>query len=171
LRIRPANVADVPAMIALERDASAAAHWSRDRYEAIFVEAKFVEGTFVAAGAERQPARFAWVVEREREDSESLSGEGILAFLVAHRISAEWELENIVVAEPARRQGIGALLLSELIAHARAENAAAIFLEVRASNHQARALYRNAGFLETGLRESYYANPPEDAILCSLGLY
>jgi ribosomal-protein-alanine N-acetyltransferase len=58
-----------------------------------------------------------------------------------------------------------------LIAHARAENAAAIFLEVRASNHQARALYRNAGFLETGLRESYYANPPEDAILCSLGLY
>jgi len=94
----------------------------------------------------------------------------ILAFLIAHRIDIEWELENIVVAGTARRRGLGTLLLRELIAHARIENANGIFLEVRESNQSARALYRKLGFEEVGSRKGYYANPPDDAILCRLSL-
>jgi ribosomal-protein-alanine acetyltransferase len=94
----------------------------------------------------------------------------IIAFLIAHRIDAEWELENIVVAETARRRGLGTLLLRELITHARTENVSGIFLEVRESNQTARALYRKLGFKEVGLRKGYYANPPNDAILCRLSL-
>lgn len=160
MRVRWANLADVPAMIKLERDAPAAGHWSREQYERVFDT------------RDDSSERFAWVAEHESAKPENLSSQAseILAFIVAHRIGSEWELENIVVTEAVRRQGLGARLLSEFIAHARTEGAASIFLEVRESNHSARALYRKTGFLETGLRKSYYANPPEDAILCRLSL-
>jgi ribosomal-protein-alanine N-acetyltransferase len=162
MRVRRANLADIPAMIKLERDAPAAGHWSREQYERVF---GIPDGP--------QPSeRFAWVAEHESAKSENLSSQAseIFAFLVAHRIGSEWELENIVVAESVRRRGLGAGLLSDFIAHARSEGADSIFLEVRESNHSARALYRKVGFLETGLRRSYYANPSEDAILCRLTL-
>ena len=163
MRIRLATRSDIAAMIELERDAPVAGHWSREQYERIF---DIPDGP--------QPAeRFAWVAEHEGAKSENLTSQAseILAFLVAHRIGSEWELENMVVTETLRRRGLGARLLDEFIVHATAESAVAIFLEVRESNESARALYRKAGFLETGLRRSYYANPPEDAILCRLSLY
>jgi [ribosomal protein S18]-alanine N-acetyltransferase len=154
LRIRRAALADVPAMINLERQASTSAHWSVQQYEAMFVTSR----------GPQPSERFAWVVEDESEHFE------VLAFLVAHRMDAEWELENIVVAGSSRRRGVGTLLLGELTAHARATKGSEIFLEVRESNHSARALYRKAGFEETGIRKRYYSEPSEDAILYRLKL-
>jgi [ribosomal protein S18]-alanine N-acetyltransferase len=164
VRVRRANAADVPAMMDLERESPAAAHWSRQQYEVLFV----------ATSSQQRTQRFAWVVENDTgAQPETISSETpeILAFLIAHRVDAEWELENIVVAETARRRGVGTCLLSELVAHARAEQGSAVFLEVRESNQNARALYRKVGFEETGLRKSYYVNPLESAILCRLSLY
>jgi ribosomal-protein-alanine N-acetyltransferase len=141
-------------MMNLDRQTPAAAHWSRQEYRVLF-----------ATSSEQRPSeRFALVVEDDGDASE------ILAFLVANRIDAEWELENLVVAAVARRQGLGTRLLNEFITHVRNEKGSAIFLEVRESNQNARALYRKAGFEETGLRKSYYADPAEDAILCRLSL-
>jgi ribosomal-protein-alanine acetyltransferase len=153
LRVRRAQAADLSAMMDLDRQSPSAAHWSRNRYQALFV---------MASGQKSE--RLAWVIEVEGEQP------GILAFLVAQRVDAEWELENIVVSGGARRRGLGARLLAELVAHARAEKGGEIFLEVRESNRSARALYRKAGFDETGFRRSYYSDPPEDAILCRLKL-
>jgi ribosomal-protein-alanine N-acetyltransferase len=137
----------------LEHQSPAAAHWSPHQYEALF------------SGASGQASKvLAWLVEDENEPPE------ILAFLVARRLDAEWELENIVVAEKARRQGAGTLLLRELIRHAQAQQGSAIFLEVRESNRSARALYRKASFEEAGLRKSYYSNPAEDAVVLRLAL-
>jgi ribosomal-protein-alanine N-acetyltransferase len=154
VRVRRANPADISAMIDLEGQSASAAHWSRSQYDALFV---------TASG---QPSeRLAWVAEDE-------SGAAwIYAFLVARRVDAEWELENIVVDGTARRRGVGTLLLRELVEHAKAERGSGIFLEVRESNQGARALYQKFGFEETGLRKSYYPNPPEDAILYQLSLY
>jgi ribosomal-protein-alanine N-acetyltransferase len=140
-------------MMNLERQSPAAAHWSRRQYEDLFIAAE-----------NQKSERTAWVVEVEDETAKAL------AFLVAHQIDAEWELENIVVAESARLRGVGARLLNELLAYARAARGRAVFLEVRESNHRARALYRKAGFAETGSRKNYYVNPPEDAILYHLSL-
>jgi ribosomal-protein-alanine N-acetyltransferase len=141
-------------MMSLERQSPAAAHWSRQQYESLFV----------TATGQQRAERLAWVAEDEREAPE------ILAFLVAQRIDAEWELENIVVAATVRRQGLGTLLLSGLITHARAQKGSGVFLEVRESSQHARALYRKVGFEEAGLRKSYYSDPPEDAIVCRLRL-
>jgi ribosomal-protein-alanine N-acetyltransferase len=91
-------------------------------------------------------------------------------FLIAHEIAGEWELENIVVSEQARRRGLATRLLFELMSVARTEHALAIFLEVRESNHAARAFYQSRGFEPTGRRPRYYSDPDEDAITYRLRL-
>ena len=94
----------------------------------------------------------------------------IIASLVAQRVDTEWELENIVVAEQFRRRGIGRRLLTEFMEHARYQNGKAVFLEVRESNQNARALYGKLGFETAGVRKAYYSNPLEDAVLYRRGL-
>jgi ribosomal-protein-alanine N-acetyltransferase len=140
-------------MMALEQHSPAAGHWTQQQYKNLFESANPSQPT----------SRFALVAE----DGEPPA---IAAFLVSHNIDAEWELENIVVAESARRCGLGTLLLIELIAHARSRAGSAIFLEVRASNQAARAFYKKLGFQEQGLRKNYYAHPPEHALIYRLPL-
>jgi [ribosomal protein S18]-alanine N-acetyltransferase len=147
--IRPATFADVPLLVALERACPSAAHWTEEQYQLLF-----------QPGVER----FV-VIASPGEIPSELSG-----FLVARRIAADWELENIVVAPEARRKGYGANLLSALLAHARETNSDSVFLEVRESNVPARKLYENAGFQQSGRRKSYYTNPLEDAILYTRNL-
>ena len=144
--IRPAALADIPAMMRLVSHSATAAHWSREQYERVF-------------GGD-SPRREAWVIEETVVEG----------FLVAHEIAGEWEIENIAVAGPARRRGLGTRLLGEFLRRAQAEGATAIFLEVRESNHAACALYEKWAFIESGRRPRYYAQPEEDAIVYRLAL-
>ena len=125
-------------MLALERAAETASHWSETQYRQIF----------------SAPGRLALVAE---------SG-AIEGFLVARQIGPEWELENIVVSSAARRRGEATRLITELLDRAQAEHAEAIFLEVRESNQPARALYEKCGFMQVGLRKGYYQRPEENAV-------
>ena len=162
MRVRFATGADIPAMMELDRQTSNSAHWSRAQYDALFASAHSQSGS----------ERLAWVIEGQTNpEGENPRLAQIYAFLVAHKIDAEWELENLVVAASSRCRGLGSRLLRELIAHATRLKGSSIFLEVRESNQSARSLYRKIGFKETGLRKSYYADPLENAILYSLSLY
>ena len=58
--------------------------------------------------------------------------------------------------------------MSEFLNHAKRLAATAIFLEVRESNHAARALYDKFHFEQSGRRKSYYRDTDEDAILYRL---
>jgi ribosomal-protein-alanine N-acetyltransferase len=140
--IRPAMPADIPAMKRLAEHSATAAHWSRDQYDQIF--------------AQDLPQRLAMIVQ----DSGGLQG-----FLIAKGVLDEWEIENIAIAGPARRRGLGTRLLGEFLDHARAKGARAVFLEVRESNLAARALYEKWSFYESGRRPRYYSDPVEDAII------
>ena len=163
MRIRQATRNDIQAMTELERESPTSANWSHEHFESLF-----------RTTAPEFSKYFVLVAEDSSESSSaSASGQAspILAYLAAHRVDREWELQYIVVAKKFRRRSLGTLLLNELVEHARARDADAIFLEVRESNQGARALYRKAGFTETVLRKGYYSNPPEDAILCRLTLY
>lgn len=142
LSIRPATVADLPAMMALEKRAATAAHWSAEQYQDLLHSTESV--------------RLALVLTIENE---------VQAFMIARVVHEEWEIENIAVAAPARRRGFGTRLLGELLDMARAKSASAVFLEVRESNQAARALYERWAFLESGRRRRYYSDPVEDAIL------
>jgi ribosomal-protein-alanine N-acetyltransferase len=87
---------------------------------------------------------------------------------VAHAVAGEWEIENIAVAGPARRRGLGTRLLGEFLKLAGGERASAVFLEVRESNRAARLLYEKWSFEESGRRSGYYTQPQEDAIVYRL---
>jgi [ribosomal protein S18]-alanine N-acetyltransferase len=147
LNIRIATPADIPAIVKLERDSETASHWTDENYNSIF--------------SSSSPQRLAIVMESQG---------AIEAFVVARVFGGEWEIESIVVASGRRQRGIGSALVREVINLASAATAETIFLEVRQSNFPARALYRKMGFAESGLRESYYRDPQENAICYSFRL-
>ena len=140
MNIRLATAADVPALMALERRAVTAAHWSVADYARLF-----------AAGSQY----IALVLEEQEVE----------AFVVVRGVGTEWEIENIAVAGPARRRGLGARLLGELLERVWHAGAHHLFLEVRESNRAARALYEKWAFVESGRRKGYYQQPDEDAVL------
>lgn len=146
LSIRAATVADLPAMMAVEKHAATAAHWSAEQYEALFRAS--------------DPGRVALIMQEES---------GVQGFVIARVVGEDSEIENIAIAGPARRRGLGTRLLGELLDLAKAQGAAAAFLEVRESNQAARALYEKWAFLESGRRRRYYKDPEEDAILYRFG--
>jgi ribosomal-protein-alanine N-acetyltransferase len=154
VNIRPATVADIPALIDLERQCATAAHWTERQYRRLFQTDErllLVAETLVpiASGPEPSPD----------------STRGTLGFLIARHLAPEWELENIVVAPMARQKGLGKRLFEALLAAARETNSSSVFLEVRESNAAARTLYEGVGFEPTGRRKSYYTDPIEDAVL------
>jgi len=64
-----------------------------------------------------------------------------------------------------RRQGLGELLLCQLLEAAIAWPLERATLEVRVSNEAAIALYQKLGFAIAGRRKDYYPTPPEDALI------
>ncbi|MEM1342501.1 MAG: GNAT family N-acetyltransferase, partial [Pseudomonadota bacterium] len=84
-------------------------------------------------------------------------------------LPGEAEILTLAVQPEARRQGLGRLLVQELIAQA--TGAERVFLEVAESNQAARALYAACGFEEIGRRPGYYAysdGGAEDALVMQL---
>ncbi len=83
----------------------------------------------------------------------------------------ELHLLNITVSPDWQGLGLGWGLLQSVELMGRQRGLSQLFLEVRESNHRARALYRRYGFAEVGLRRGYYpaATGREDAIVMRLG--
>jgi len=140
-------------MIRLERQSSTAAHWGEAEYGHLF------------QAGDRSRARLALIADCELVGQVRDKAPMVVGFLIAHTVGADWELENVVVADDFHRQGIGRRLVEEFLARARQGQSQSVFLEVRESNTAARALYAKLGFHEIGRRKSYYRTPLEDAVL------
>jgi ribosomal-protein-alanine N-acetyltransferase len=96
-----------------------------------------------------------------REDAKS----PVLGYVVAWFVFDEAEIGNLAVRPECRRRGVGSALLDAALAEAARRGVAALYLEVRDSNHSARRLYESRGFVEVGRRKSYYRRPTEDALI------
>ena len=97
----------------------------------------------------------------------------LLAFALCRQILDEVELLLCATAPTCRRGGIGLELLRRAAARSRTKGAKRLFLEVRASNSAALALYRKGGFREDGRRPGYYrtiSGEEIDAITLSVDL-
>ncbi len=94
-----------------------------------------------------------------------LLAEGDAGFLVGRAVAGEAEILTLAVAPEARRRGLGRRLVARFVTQARARGAAEAFLEVAAGNAGALALYRAAGFAETGRRRAYYADGTDALVL------
>ncbi len=91
--------------------------------------------------------------------------EQVIGFVVGSHTGADWEIENVVVAEPARLKGVGSRLIGMFVSFALLQGADSVLLEVRESNTSARRFYEKQKFQEVGRRRGYYDNPSEDAVL------
>jgi [ribosomal protein S18]-alanine N-acetyltransferase len=100
------------------------------------------------------------------------AGGGIRGYAILMPVLQEAELLNIGVAAGQQRKGLGRALLLEMLDVACEKNMLRVFLEVRASNAAALALYRSTGFVGVGVRRGYYqnANGSEDAITMACDL-
>ena len=98
--------------------------------------------------------------------AKGLAGE-ILGYAVCWNIAGESHLLNIAVHSDFRGRGIGEALLMATIHQGRRAGSKQIYLEVRAANEQAQALYRKCGFVFAGIRKGYYTDTGEDALLFS----
>lgn len=80
------------------------------------------------------------------------------------------DIQTIALAESARGRGRGRGLLRSLLAEAGERGAREVFLEVRADNPVAQALYVSEGFVEIARRPNYYQPDGVDAIVMRLDL-
>jgi len=108
-------------------------------------------------------AHNAWVL---------LHNEEIIGYALMMMVLDEAHLLNLSISKAYQKQGLGRLLLEHMISIAQTLNAANMFLEVRASNISAIALYENIGFNEMAVRRGYYPahHGREDAILMGLAI-
>jgi ribosomal-protein-alanine N-acetyltransferase len=148
MRIVPARLGDVAAVLQIERAIETAPHWAESEYRGI------VGGE---AAVVRRCLFVAW------------QGVNRVGFAVGKVVGDEAELESVAVCESARQGGIGRELCVAAIAWAREQGAAVMDLEVRAASGGAIALYKGLGFHELGRRARYYSDPVDDAILMRLG--
>lgn len=97
----------------------------------------------------------------------------LLGYFVAMKGVDEVHLLNITVAPAYQRQGWAPVMLEALVIWARGQGAHWLWLEVRAGNARAKAVYERFGFGQVGVRRNYYpaaADAREDALVMSLAL-
>lgn len=94
----------------------------------------------------------------------------IVGYVLFWFLPEEVDIHNIAVHPDFRRQGIGRLLLEQVIDSARRQERLRVTLDVRFSNAPAQNLYRSFGFVIRGLRKGYYSDNGEDALVMALEL-
>ena len=148
IAIRAMALQDLDAVLALESSIAEAPHWNRVMYEKVVNE---------KLGAVASGVRHGAFV--------AMSGERLVGFIVAARVLEVCEIESIVVAGDARREGVGRALLEAISNWAATGGAERLQLEVRAGNLNAIRFYERAGLVNQGVRRGYYRDPEEDAVL------
>jgi ribosomal-protein-alanine N-acetyltransferase len=139
-RIRPAEPADLGALVALDQVCFGASAWSSDSWAEEFARLNDDRVVLVA-------------------DEGAVVGYVVLLVPVA--LEDPVDLLRIAVAPDERRTGIGGQLLINALEWCAGRT---ILLEVAAGNDSARALYRRFGFGEISRRRGYYAGG-EDAVI------
>ena len=148
--VRPMEPPDLDRVMEIAQGLETAPHWPRAAYQ----EALEPHSTVRRIALVAVPA----------------AAQAVVGFAVASLVADQAELELIAVAPEAQRSGIAQSLFLALIEELKRAAANEILLEVRVSNHPAVSLYRALGFLQIALRQSYYIDPPEDAVLMRLAL-
>ena len=167
-RVDPMRVADLPAVMEIER-VSFTAPWTINafEYELHYNEAAryFVarkNGRTERAGTGKI-ARPFWARWLPVEPSAQTPRDPVLGYGGFWKMVDETHISTIAVAPQYRRRGIGELLVIAMIEASQAIGAKLMTLEVRKSNTSAQALYRKYQFEIAGERKRYYSDNGEDA--------
>lgn len=119
-------------------------------------------GHFIDAMASGYACQLLWAAQQ------------LLGYSIAMPGVQEAHLLNLTVAPAHQGQGWARVLLDRLDLWARSQQAQQLWLEVRASNLRAQAIYTAHGYRHVGLRKRYYPGENgarEDAIVMQLPLW
>ncbi|MGV8969765.1 MAG: ribosomal protein S18-alanine N-acetyltransferase [Microbacteriaceae bacterium] len=147
-QMRRAAVSDLDAIMSIETPVFGSDAWPRH-----------------AMASELNSAHTYYLVAHRVDTPAVIEG---YAGLLAPSGSGQGDIQTIAVAESARRTGLGRLLMLTLVAEARDRGATDVFLEVRADNPSARAMYLALGFENIAVRPQYYQPDGVDAIIMQL---
>lgn len=89
----------------------------------------------------------------------------VAGFCAFWLVADQAHINNLAVRPELRGRGLGTHLLESILSEARHLGATSLTLEVRRSNVPARRLYAKAGFHEAAVRQNYYTQPVEDALV------
>ena len=95
----------------------------------------------------------------------AMEEEQVVGYAGMWHVVTEGHITNVAVSYEYRQQGIGNLLVEQLIADAVEKEMIGITLEVRMNNAAAQKLYHKYGFKPEGIRKNYYADTHEDAVI------
>jgi ribosomal-protein-alanine N-acetyltransferase len=75
------------------------------------------------------------------------------------------QINNIAIHPEYRRMGVAQAVMRQVLDQLKKTEARLVTLEVRPSNSAARSLYNKLGFEVLGIKEDYYNDPREDALV------
>lgn len=147
----------------------------REKEAEIIVRELKVEDSAAVAEMEQQIFSDSWseksVLETvQQKQSVCFAAEKaghLLGYLLAYHAADEAEIARIAVQKEARRQGAAGKLMQALEHYCEEHKMEKLLLDVRESNDAARSFYTKNGFVEDGIRQGFYVNPSEDAVLMS----
>ncbi len=148
--LRLATIADLDTIMAIESSTFANDAWSSESMR-----------------GELASTHTVYLVASDQDAPDALAG---YAGLLAPRRSGNADIQTIAVAPSARRRGLGRMLMLAIIDESRGRGATHVFLEVRADNPNAHALYDSLGFEQIAVRAKYYQPDGVDAQIMRLAL-
>ena len=187
VRIRAMTREDIDEVLEIER-ASFPDPWSRDAFHAtlllpyahyyvaeLWEERQSSEATEQAPKAAVQSSEAtSRTQEAVLQSSEAAQQSPEAAVPLVTRIVAECgvrdimgegEITNVAVHPDFRGQGIARKMMKHVLQDSLIKGMTAFTLEVRAGNQPAIALYERFGFRTEGIRQAFYEDPVEDALI------
>ncbi len=153
--IRPMELADIPAVTAIEGEAFSPG-WPRTAYQRELTQNAVARYLVLTLPGQRRGG-LRGALHRRREVVTGFGGLWLMG--------DQAHIVTIAVAPAQRGKGNGRALLLALLELGEREGMASATLEGRVSNQAARRLYRQHGFVEVGERPRYYSDNHESAVI------
>ena len=144
MTVREGTIGDLSAICAIEA-ASFSDPWSENDFRAAFAE-----------------GICEYIVTED--------GGKVVGYALFRVLFEDAEIMSLAVDPSTRRAGAGAAMMARLLSRVTERGGQTVFLEVRASNEAAIALYEKLGFARVRTVRRYYRRPIEDAIVMALSL-
>ena len=95
----------------------------------------------------------------------AVDGGHVIGYMSVWALDYEGFINNVAVIPGYRRKHIASMLIEVMLQATESEGIVSHTLEVRESNKAARRLYEKFDFKETSIRQHYYSDNGEDAII------
>lgn len=140
LVLQPMQVADLERVIEIEEE-SFGSPWSVDSFKKELTKNQYAHYLVLKKGPE------------------------IIGYIGVWIFVIEGHITTLAIDPAYRRQGLAKYLLDWIVSSLVESEVKKVTLEVRVSNQAARRLYQDYGFEELGIKEDYYQNNQEDAVV------